>query len=67
VRGGVEVALGVFYPVVSADFRPLVCVPFLLFSQALLSVLLKSLHVGNGTGDPKFVFVVELLWFDVVT
>jgi hypothetical protein len=66
--------------VVSADFRLLVRVPFLLFAQALLSVFLKSLHVGDGAGDPKVVFVAEfievgverghvhvLLWFDVVT
>ena len=65
---------------VLADFRPLVRIPFLLFTQTLLSVLLKSLHVGDGTGDPKVVFVAELvevgveggcarmiLWFDAVT
>jgi len=63
-----------------ADFCPLVRIPFLLFAQALLSVFLKSLHVGDGAGDPKVVFVAEfvevgvergrvhtVLWFDVVT
>jgi hypothetical protein len=77
---GEVVAFGVGYVVVLADFRPPVCIPFLLFTQALLSVLLKSLHVGDGAGDPKVVVVVELievgvergrvcaiLWFDVVT
>jgi hypothetical protein len=66
--------------VVLADFRPPVCIPFILLAQAFLGILLKFLHVGNGTGDPKVVVVAEVVqvgveggcvraisWFDLVT
>jgi hypothetical protein len=47
--------------VILADFRPPVRIPFLLLAQALLGVLPKFLHVGNGTGDPDVVVVAEVV------
>jgi hypothetical protein len=77
---GEIITLGVYNIVVLVGFRLLVCIPFLLLTQAFLGILLKFLHVGNSTGDPKVVVVAEvvqveveggcahtILWFDTVT
>jgi hypothetical protein len=62
---GEIVTFGVHNIVVLADFCQSVHIPFLLLTQAFLSILLKFLHVGNSTGDPKVVVVAEVVEVEV--
>ena len=48
---------GVVHTVILADFRLVVHIPFLLLTEALFSVLLKSLHIGYSAGDLEVVAV----------
>jgi len=54
------VTLGVGDVVILVYFCPSIRLPFLLFMQALLSICLESLHVGNGTGDSDAIVAVEV-------